>query len=272
MSLKPISQKLNLIDIDIQNFLPFSNQTLKFSNKKISIYVGNNGSGKTRFFNAIRLGLGLDEISKTSKNVADLNEHKITLSTNFEHNLINSENHFLFFVNGDEIETVDFWKNFMKIFQKISDEMKCEIIYDIEKILKKNCSFINSIGFLDDSIKVLDQKGFSINLAASETYLLNFVTLIIFRNYFVPNSFLIIDSIFSTKYSHAIVELLSSNPFQTVLLFTDSNFNSIPNSTSDDVIENFNETTSFKILFDNSGIDYDIKKIQYDKKKSIIGV
>ena len=105
--MKAHSNEMRLEKLELSNFARFNEkQEIEFSDdNKITIIQGRNGTGKTTLFKAMRVGLGLEK--------QDEEYGQPQLKCNFDPAVINNENEFLFFQDGErcrEIQDVNFLK------------------------------------------------------------------------------------------------------------------------------------------------------------------
>ena len=214
--MKAHSNEMRLEKLELSNFARFNEkQEIEFSDdNKITIIQGRNGTGKTTLFKAMRVGLGLEK--------QDEEYGQPQLKCNFDPAVINNENEFLFFQDGErcrEIQDVNFLKfgtdpGFLEdvrtLFLKHSHKSRhLDITYDSGKICMVNKN--NSIH----------------SPAMTEKYELSICILIALKQRLYPNSFLVFDAPFhlmSQEVKKEMCHMLLENVSQLILLVTDTEY------------------------------------------------
>lgn len=269
LSVTPITENLRLDKIELENYPPFSNIVEIFPNKKLTVYVGFNGCGKTRFVDAIRSGFGLpptyNEFEKTGNSNSINGKPTIKLETNFDSSLITKDNHFLFFYDSD-----DEFHELIKFFEGLSSEIKEKILLKSSDTLKlilnnKFEDYVKEMSINKSRLVLSTIHGEDHNPGRCQIILMGLSLLLSLRQHFAPNSFLILDSIFhnfAAKNKIILAKVLSQFTFQTILLVTDVEF-----------LAGTSEIKSVKDTFDESGIDYEIRTFKItgdDMTRSIV--
>ena len=210
---------MRLEKLELSNFAQFKEkQEIEFSkDNKVTIVQGDNGSGKTTLIKAMKVGLGLE--------THDEEHEKPQLKCNFDPAVINNENQFLFFQDGEscrEIQDVNFLKfgmdpGFLEdvrtLFLKYSHKSRyLDIIYNSGKIhmVNKNNSLHSP--------------------AMTEEYELSICILIALKQRLFPNSFLVLDSPFGKIQQDAkegLSRMLLENVSQLILLVTDTEYEGV---------------------------------------------
>ena len=210
---------MRLEKLELPNFAQFKEkQEIEFSkDDRVTIILGDNGSGKTTLLKAMRAGLGLEK--------QDEEHGQPQLKCNFDPAVINNENQFLFFQDGErcrEIQDVNFLKfgtdpGFLEdvrtLFLKHSHKSRhLDIIYDSGKIhmVNKNNSMHSP--------------------AMTEEYELSICILIALKQRLFPNSFLVLDSPFGKIQQDAkegLSRMLLENVSQLILLVTDTEYRGV---------------------------------------------
>jgi energy-coupling factor transporter ATP-binding protein EcfA2 len=207
---------MRLEKLELSNFAQFNErQEIEFSDdSKITIIQGRNDSGKTTLFKAMRAGLGLEK--------QDEEYGQPQLKCNFDPAVINNENEFLFFQDGESLSYINDM-NFsefdssvnMHVFEKNVQELflKCAngpdhitVVYNLGKFY------------------ISRPDGTPAGFAAEDKYRLSMCILISLRKILFPDSFLVIDSPFgrmSVDKIPLIYNILLENIPQLVLLVTD---------------------------------------------------
>lgn len=213
---------MRLERLELSNFAQFNEkQEIEFSkDSKVTIIQGLNGSGKTTLVKAMKIGLGLEK--------HDGEHEKPQLKCNFDPAVINNENQFLFFQDGEnlrEIQDVNFLKfgtdpGFLEdvrtLFLKHSHKSRhLDIIYNSGKFQMVTC------------------EGMTYSPAATEEYELSICILIVLKKRLYPNSFLVLDSAFGRIQQDAKKELcgmLLEHGSQLILLVTDAEYEGVVES------------------------------------------
>jgi len=214
--MKAHSNEMRLEKLELSNFAQFNEkQKIEFSDdNKITIIQGRNGTGKTTLFKAMRVGLGLEK--------QDEEYGQPQLKCNFDPAVINNENEFLFFQDGErcrEIQDVNFLKfgtdpgfleNVRTLFLKHSHKSRyLDITYNSGKIYMVTEN--NKLHYP----------------AMTEEYELSICILIALKQRLYPNSFLVFDAPFhniSQESKNEMCHMLLENVSQLILLVTDSEY------------------------------------------------
>ena len=210
---------MRLEKLELSNFAQFNEkQEIEFSkDNKVTIVQGGNGSGKTTLIKAMKVGLGLE--------THDEEHEKPQLKCNFDPAVINNENQFLFFQDGEscrEIQDVNFLKfgmdpGFLEdvrtLFLKYSHKSRyLDIIYNSGKFQMVRPDFVQHAP------------------AATEEYELSICILIVLKKRLFPNSFLVLDSPFGKIQQDAkegLSRMLLENVSQLILLVTDTEYRGV---------------------------------------------
>jgi len=215
--MKAHSNEMRLEKLELSNFAQFNEkQKIEFSDdNKITIIQGRNSSGKTTLFKAMRAGLGLEK--------QDEEDGQPQLKCNFDPAVINNENEFLFFQDGERlrhIQGIDFSKF----------ENNLEIIKEVEVLLLKHVDIeaFRKVTIHTGKLVISDEHGrVRMGLAMNDQFILSMCVLIALRKTLFPNSFLVIDAPFhniSQALKQSVCKLLLENVSQLILLVSDTEY------------------------------------------------
>lgn len=190
-------------------------QEIVFSteDKKITAILGQNGTGKTLLYNAIKMGFSLE-----------ISGNKITstpvIDATFDQSLISNENEWLFFVSENISHQMEI-KNY-------GDYEDPHIIYKMNELYHKYDTKQDVDCFDVDKdhnrYYAKNQNGQVVYLARSEQVLANLAYILTVKQVCAPKSFLVIDgslmNISREKYKD-IMNMITENTMQVILFCTD---------------------------------------------------
>lgn len=194
-------------------------QEIVFSteDKKITAILGQNGTGKTLLYNAIKMGFSLE-----------ISGNKITstpvIDTTFDQSLISNENEWLFFVSENISHQMEI-KNY-------GDYEDPQIIYKMNELYHKYEPYKSpKIHFVVDKehnrYYAINQNGTVVYPALSEQVLANLAYILAVKQVCAPKSFLVIDGglmkVSREKYKN-IMNMITENTMQVILFCTDSEY------------------------------------------------
>ena len=208
---------MRLEKLELSNFAQFKGkQKIEFlDDSKITIIQGPNGSGKTTLLKAMKAGLGLE--------THDEEHEKPQLKCNFDPAVINNENEFLFFQDGERlrhIQDIDFSKF----------ENNLDFVKEVEVLLLKHVDreAFRKVTIHTGKLVISDVNGRVImGLPMNDQFLLSMCVLIALKKILSPNSFLVIDAAFhniSQALKQSVCNLLLENVSQLILLVTDTEY------------------------------------------------
>tara|TARA_B110000438_G_scaffold302258_1_gene359420 strand:+ start:554 stop:1270 length:717 start_codon:yes stop_codon:yes gene_type:complete len=194
-------------------------QEIKFSeDNKMTIIEGKNASGKTMLVKAMKVALGLEKQSE---------EHeKPQLECNFGSTIINNENQFLFFQDGERLSDIlgiDFSKFDSSVDMYVFEKNVKELFLKCANGPGDHMTVVYNLG----KFYISNPDGSRLGLAAEDKYQLSMCILISLKKILFPNSFLVIDSPFgrmSVDKRPTIYNVLLENISQLVLLVTDMEY------------------------------------------------
>ena len=210
---------MRLEKLELSNFAQFKGkQEIEFSKDNIvTIVQGGNGSGKTTLLKAMKVGLGLE--------THDGGHEKPQLKCNFDPAVINNENQFLFFQDGEscrEIQDIDFSKF----------GMDPGFLEDVRTLFLKHSHKSRYLDIIYNSGKfqMVTHDSMQYAPAATEEYELSICILIALKKRLFPNSFLVLDSPFGKIQQDAkegLSRMLLENVSQLILLVTDTEYRGV---------------------------------------------
>ena len=213
---------MRLERLELSNFAQFNEkQEIEFlKDSKVTIIQGPNGSGKTTLVKAMKIGLGLEK--------HDGEHEKPQLKCNFDPAVINNENQFLFFYNGESLREFEH----VNILKFVTDPGFLE---DVRTLFLKHSHKNRHLDIIYNSGKfqMVTCEGMTYSPAATEEYELSICILIVLKKRLYPNSFLVLDSVFGRIQHSAKKELcgmLLEHSSQLILLVTDAEYEGVVES------------------------------------------
>ena len=213
---------MRLERLELSNFAQFNEkQEIEFSkDSKVTIIQGLNGSGKTTLVKAMKIGLGLEK--------HDGEHEKPQLKCNFDPAVINNENQFLFFQDGESLREIQD-VNFLKFGTDPG------FLEDVRTLFLKHSHKSRHLDIIYNSGKfqMVTYEGMTYSPAATEEYELSICILIVLKKRLYPNSFLVLDSAFGKMQHSAKKELcgmLLEHGSQLILLVTDAEYEGVVES------------------------------------------
>lgn len=199
--------------IVLNNFKIFKEiQKINFVNdndKKVVLIIGNNDSGKTILFNAIKAGL-----SSTNEK-----ESICFLDTNFDKSLITENNKWMFCLNVEELECNLYEKHKEFLTSKVVEKMNEFLLiyypykYEFKNFILGNHNEIHLLNHNDN-----DCIG---TLAATDKLLVNLWYMLAVKYFLFENSFLVLDFSIGRLSKNKIISIITSiidNCNQLILL------------------------------------------------------
>ena len=211
---------MRLEKLELSNFYMFNGkQEIKFSeDSKMTIIEGQNGSGKTMLVKAMKVALGLEKQSE---------EHeKPQLECNFDSTIINNENEFLFFQDGERLQIFadeDFLK--LKMDPEVFENFFVNVrILFLNSIDKKGLDITHNA----EKIMMIESgTDISHSPAKGDQMILSCCMLIALKKILFPNSFLVLDSPFhniSQEYKEKLCHVLLEHSSQVIIFVTDAEY------------------------------------------------
>ena len=207
---------MRLEKLELSNFAQFKGkQEIEFlDDSKITIIQGPNGSGKTTLLKAMKAGLGLE--------THDGGHEKPQLKCNFDPAVINNENQFLFFQDGENLREIQD-VNLLKF------GMDPGFLEDVRTLFLKHSHKSRDLDITYDSEKFyMVRKDNSLHSPAmTEEYTLGICILIALKQRLYPNSFLVFDAPFhnvAQETKEMLCHMLLEYSSQLILLVTDTEY------------------------------------------------
>jgi len=208
---------MRLEKLELSNFARFKEkQEIEFlDNSKITIIQGSNGSGKTTLLKAMKVGLGLEK--------HDGEHEKPQLKYNFDPAVINNENEFLFFQDGEKLRYIQDIN-----FSKFGADPG--FLEDVRTLFLKYSHKRNYLDIIYNSGKFgMVHSGTSkqYSPAMTEEYELGICILIVLKQRLFPDSFLVFDSPFHNIAQEAkemLCPMLLEHFSQLILLVTNTEY------------------------------------------------
>ena len=209
---------MRLEKLELSNFAQFNErQEIEFSDdSKITIIQGPNGSGKTTLLKAMKAGLGLE--------THDGGHEKPQLKCNFDPAVINNENQFLFFQDGENLREIQD-VNFLKFGTDPG------FLEDVRTLFLKHSHKSRHLDIIYNSGKfqMVTHDSMQYAPAATEEYELSICILIALKQRLYPNSFLVFDAPFhnvAQETKKELCHMLLEHVSQLILLVTDVEYES----------------------------------------------
>jgi hypothetical protein len=229
---------MRLEKMELSNFFQFKEkQGIGFSkDNRITIIQGENGSGKTTLFKAMKAGLGLEK--------HDEEYGQPQLKCNFDPAVINNENQFLFFQDGENLREIQH-DNFLKFGTDPG------FLENVRTLFLKHShkSRYLDITYNSGKIYMITENNKLYQPAMTEEYELSICILIALKQRLYPNSFLVFDAPFhfiSQESKNEMCHMLLENVSQLILLVTNKEYEG--KNLEDEFSE---ETNSVKNIINN---------------------
>ena len=207
---------MRLEKLELSNFAQFKEkQEIEFSkDDRVTIILGDNGSGKTTLFKSMKAGLGLEK--------QDEEYGQPQLKCNFDPAVINNENEFLFFQDGEKVRYIQD-ANFLKFGTEPG------FLQDVRTLFLKHSHKSRFLDITYDSGKIcmVNKNNSMHSPAMTEKYELSICILIALKQRLYPNSFLVFDAPFhniSQETKNEMCHMLLENVSQLILLVTDTEY------------------------------------------------
>ena len=222
MNVSKMPDKMNgeckLKKLTVEDYALFKEkQEIVFStdDKKITVILGQNGTGKTLLYNAIKVCFSLEISGNKIPSIP-------VIDTTFDQSLISNENEWLFFIsenishqmkikNYGDYATHDIINKMNELYHKYDTKQDVDC-FDVDK---------------DHNIHAKNQNGQVVYLALSEQVLANLAYILAVKQVCAPKSFLVIDgglmNISREKYKN-IMNMITENTMQVILFCTDSEY------------------------------------------------
>jgi len=180
-----MTDSLKLKKIRVNNYKLFKDmQEIEFSANsqgKVVLIIGKNGTGKTILFNAIKDGTVCNEEGNS----------KYIVETNFDKSLITKDIEWLFFLDGEELDTKYLHEKHGKFLNNTIVEKMNEFLKNYSDPYFSKCIFEHH-----EKLVLINKNRIDLlnSLASTETIMVNICYLLAVKSNLFPNSFLVLDA------------------------------------------------------------------------------